>query len=70
MDDFYMQSEINERERQIRQRQSTPHADEAKRPLLAPVSGLFARAFRLRLPAIHRTSPSPGTAKTSAPHNP
>jgi hypothetical protein len=49
MDDFYMQSEINDRERQIRQRQSKPQDDEAKRPLLAPVSGLFAsfaRAYR------------------------
>ena len=46
MDHFYMQSEINDRERQIRQRQSKPQADEAKRPLLAPVSGLFAKAYR------------------------
>jgi hypothetical protein len=51
MNDFYMQSEINERERSIRARRPTPKPEERGRPL---ITALFAALKQAVGESLHR----------------
>lgn len=58
MDDFYMQSEIKDRERTVRERHSTPQPPEESSRLLASLTRLIAWPVRQARLAASRAAPA------------
>lgn len=67
---FYMQPEINDRERQIRQRQATPQAEEQNRPLVTPLFRLLGLMVCVPRAVAERVGSRPAPANPSPKPDP